>query len=317
MPVAECLVRLRLLRGEHGELHRALDAFLDRCRDAEVWCHLVLYFADPPAESVDAVERLLARVLAAMPELVSTRPVSVAMARAAHRWAPALADAEMDRWRSAEERGARQAYGEMVALAATAVPKPEWTWPSLAEIVRDPALVDARAGAAVTAVNRWSDGGSRVALGRLLVDLLASEEEGVWRAVFDLFRVVDGLAPDRETVQLLQAMCERIATAPRVDATFFAEGLGTLLPHEAALVGRLALGLVESQEEVTGLAAATLVDLAITLHRLGGDTRAAGTELFEVLLDKGVPEARTTLDEIDGRRETGRPRRPRVRRRRR
>ena len=316
-PVVECLIRLRLRRREYQELHRALDDFLIRCKDAELWSHLLPYFGDPPTERADAAKELLERVLADMPDLVSTVPATMAIARAGFRWAPALADGELDRWRNATGRGPRQAYGEVVALAATATPTPVWAEARLAEIIRDPVLVDARAGAALTAVNRWSDGRSRVGISSVLVDLLASEEEGVWRAVFDLFRVVDRLAPDKETVQLLEAMCERIGGAPRVDASYLAERLGSLLPHEAPLVGRLAMGVVECQPGVTGLAAANLVDLAVTLHRLGGETRTAGTELFESLLDKGVPEARTTLDEIDKRKEATRPRRPRVRRRRR
>ena len=317
LPIVECLIRLRLQRREYQELHRVLDDFLDRCRDVELWCHLLRYFGDPPAERADAAESLMVRVLAEMPGLVSTLPATLAMARAAFRWAPALADGELDRWRRATGRGPRQAYGEMVAFAATAMPAPDWAAARLAEIVRDPELADARAGAALTAVNRWSDGRSRAGMARVLLDLVATAERGVWLAVFDLFRVVDRLVPDRETVQLLEALSERIGSAPRVDASFLAERLGTLLPHQAPLVGRLAIGLVDSQPEVTGLAAASFVDLAVTLHGLGGETRAAGTELFESLLDRGVPEARTTLEEIDRRREAARPRRPRIRRRRR
>lgn len=316
-PVVECLVRLRLRRREYQDLHRSLDEFLERCKDPELWSHLLPYFEDPPAERADAAKGLLERLLAEMPELVSTERATVAMAQAAFRWAPALADAELDRWRSAEGRGSRQAYGEIVALAATATPSRLWADIRLAEIVGEDAQVDARAGAALTIVNRWGDIRSRVGLAGVLRDLLELEEEGVWRAVVDLFRVVDRLAPDMETVQLLEAMCERIGAMPQADVSFLAERLGTLLPHEAPLVGRLALALVGSQPEVIGLAAANLVDLAVTLHRLGGATRAVGTELFESLLDKGVPEARTTLDEIDRRKEAARPQRPRVRRRRR
>ena len=316
-PVVECLIRLRLRRREYQELHGALDDLLERCKDAGLWCHLLPYFAEPLADRADAAKDLLVRLLAEMPELVSTEPATLAMARAAFRWAPALADAELDRWRCAGGRGPRQAYGEMVALAATAIPRPRWADVRLAEIVRNAEQADARAGAALTLVNRWSDVRSRVGLASVLLDLLASEEDGVWRAVFDLFRVVYRLAPDKETVQLLEAMCERIGGMPRVDVSFLAERLGTMLPHEAPLVGRLALGLVGSQPEVTGLAAANLVDLALTLHRLGGATRNVGTELFESLLEKGVPEAHATLDEIDRRKEATRLRRPRVRRRRR
>lgn len=316
-PVVECLIQLRLHRREYDLLHRALNGFLDRCKDMELWRHLLRYFSDPPPEGVEATQRLLKRVLEEMPELVSAESATVAMAGAAFRWAPEFADAELDRWRNAEGHGPRQAYGEVVALAATSTPPPDWADARLAEIVRDRALVDARAGATLTAVNRWVDGRSRVRMASVLLDLLASEEEGVWRAVFDLFRVVDRLAPETETIQVLDAMCARLGTMPRVDVSFLVERLGTLLPHEAALVGRLALRIVKAQPEVTGLAAANLVDLAVTLHRLGGETRAMGTELFESLLDKGVPEARTTLEEIDRRREATRLQRPRVRRRRR
>lgn len=316
-PVVECLIRLRLRRREYGELHRALDGFLNRCRDAEMWSHVLPYFANPPEDGVAAAKGLLERVLAEMPEVVSTVPATLTMARAAMAWAPDLADRELDRWRNARGKAARQAYGEMVGLAATVTPRPGWTEGRLADIAGDPMLVEARAGLALTAVNRWSDGRSRSAMSEVLVDLLGTREEGVWRAVFDLFRVVDGLAPDRETVTLLEAMYERIGAAPRADVSFVAERLGTLLPHEALLVGRLAMGLTQSQPGITGLAAANLVDVAVTLHRLGGETRTVGLELFEALLDNGVLEARTTLDEIDQRKEPTRARRPRVRRRRR
>ena len=317
-PVVECLIRLRLRRREYRELHHALDDFLTRCKDAELWSYLLRHFANPPTDRVDAAKGLFERLLTEMPELVSTAPATFAIARAAVAWAPDLADGELDRWRNAKGRPARQAYGEVVALAAMAAPRPGWTEGRLADIIGDPLLVDARAGTALTIVNRWCDTRSRIRMSKVLVDLLEIGEEGVWRAVFDLFRVVDGLAPDKETVTLLEAVCERIGAAPRVNASFVAERLGTLLPHEAPLVGRLAMGLTENQlPGLTGLTAANLVDLAVTLHRLGGETRNVGVELFEMLLDKGVPEARTTLDEIDRRKEAIRPRRPRVRRRRR
>ena len=317
-PVLECLIRLRLRRKEYDELHRAMHGYLDRCADTEIWSHLLPYFDDPPAGRVDGAKILIERVLAEVPGIVGTVPATLAIARAAFRWEPALADRELDRWRNAEGSASRQAYGEIVGLAATSTTHRQgWAEGRLAKIVVDGSLVDARAGAALTAVNRWSDGRVRREMSKLVVDLLSTGEIGVWRAVFDLFRVVDRLAPDEETVQLLEAMRGRVGEAPPVDASFLAEQLGTLLPHEAPLVGLLAMGIVASQSRVSGLAAANFVDLAVTLHRLGGETRKAGTELFEALLDKGVPEARTTLDEIDNR--TGRkvPRRPRMRRRRR
>jgi len=101
------------------------------------------------------------------------------------------------------------------------------------------------------------------------------------------------------------------------------ERLETLLPHEAPLVAKIAQRLVAAWRDErgdirTGTAtiAPQLVDLAITLHRLGPTTRDAGTRLFEDLLRIDAYQARQTLDEIDNRfREVPRPIRPRLPRR--
>ncbi len=84
--------------------------------------------------------------------------------------------------------------------------------------------------------------------------------------------------------------------------------LQTLLPHEAPLVARIAKELVanwrdERGDMRTGTAATApdLVDLAMTLHRLGPATREIGTSLFEDLLGIDAYSARQTLDEIDHR----------------
>src|SRR5258705_13884491 len=114
--------------------------------------------------------------------------------------------------------------------------------------------------------------------------------------------------------------------APRLNSTFVVDRLETLLPHEAPLVARVVQGLVDKwREELgdirTGTAATApqLVNLAVTLHRLGPTTREVGTRLFEQLLDIDAYTARGTLDEIDNRfrpeRAIQRPRLPRRARR--
>jgi hypothetical protein len=73
------------------------------------------------------------------------------------------------------------------------------------------------------------------------------------------------------------------------NATFVVERLATLLPHHAALVGRVAECLIArwrtelgDARTATAIAAPQLIDLAITLHRLGpeGDGRADQAERF-------------------------------------
>jgi hypothetical protein len=61
------------------------------------------------------------------------------------------------------------------------------------------------------------------------------------------------------------------------------------------------------------MAASRLVDLAVTLHRLGPETREVGTTLFEQLIGIDAYEARQTLDEIDNRFQEA-ARAPRLRR---
>ena len=182
---------------------------------------------------------------------------------------------------------------------------------------------DARTGAALTAANLWSDASHRPGAGSLLTRLLAAGGGDVWRATFELFRLTDELTPDPPTVSLLSVIVDRIGTAPRLDANFVVERLGTLLPHQAELVGRLADGLIgtwrtELGDIRTGTAAAApqLVDLAVTLHRLGPETQEIGTVLFERLIEIDAWEARKTMDEIDNRfLEEAPPRRRRLARR--
>jgi hypothetical protein len=127
--------------------------------------------------------------------------------------------------------------------------------------------VDARTGAGQSAVHIFADGDQRGAAAALLVRLLAFGEPGVWRAVFDIFRIVDKLTPDEGTIALLQAIAERLDQAPRLDATFVVERLSSLLPHHAVLVGTLAQQLADKWraelgdiQTATAMATSQLVD---------------------------------------------------------
>ena len=182
---------------------------------------------------------------------------------------------------------------------------------------------DARAGAATTAVNLWSGEAHRARATDLLVRLLPLAGASEWSAVFDLFRIIDELTPEANTIALLEAIADNMDNAPRLNSTFVVDRLETLLPHEAPLVARIAENLVrkwrnELGDIRTGTAATApqFVDLAVTLHRLGPNTREDGTRLFEQLLDIDAYMARATLDEIDSRfRQERAYRRPRLARR--
>ncbi|MEG8053145.1 hypothetical protein QP185_07610 [Sphingomonas aerolata] len=157
----------------------------------------------------------------------------------------------------------------------------------------------------------------------LLAHSLEGDEPGGWSAALELFRLSDELAADEATRKVLRALADGLPRAPKVDATFIVDRLATLLPNEAALVGEIALGLVAKWDAdlgdirtATAMAASALVDLSLTLHRLGPETREVGLQLFERLIRIDAYQARQTLDEIDNRFRPSAPvARPRLRRR--
>ena len=321
-PVLEALIRIRLDREEFDQIDEMLRIYLESCKDPELWDNLLRYV--PYLHPNNALRRaaLLEQLFTEIPALIETREAAHVVARE-HWWNAEFVDSHLDRWKDARSRAVRRVYGELVAVVALLQPTLGWAQERLDSLVEDGAMRDARTGAALTAANLWSDASHRPGAGSLLTRLLAAGGGDVWRATFELFRLTDELTPDPPTVSLLSVIVDRIGTAPRLDANFVVERLGTLLPHQAELVGRLADGLIgtwrtELGDIRTGTAAAApqLVDLAVTLHRLGPETQEIGTVLFERLIEIDAWEARKTMDEIDNRfLEEAPPRRRRLARR--
>ena len=321
-PVVEALVQMRLRRDEPDAALAALGNYLERNQSLKEWSSLAHFLPYLHRADAGRFEAFLEALVAKVPGLIGSKLMAqfLAHGRAQH---PALVERHLDAWREAPARPARQAYGEIVALAALLNPEVGWGTPRLDAILDDAGAVDARAGVALSAAQIFADGERRTAASVLLVRLLDAGEDRVWRAAFDIFRIVDELTPDEGTVTLLQAVADRLEQAPRLDATFVVDRLSSLLPHHAVLIGTLAQRLADKWraelgdiQTATAMATSQLVDLAITLHRLGPDTREIGTTLVEQLIATNAYEARQMLDEIDSRFRTSaqalrRPRLPR------
>lgn len=325
-PVLHALVRHFLVTGNHEALRSLIGSCLSRGFKTRVWAHLlpVLRYLRPPQDGdTQPATDVLAAIIRRYPALVGTHELAVLFGHV-HWWTPELVERELPHWGGSDLRSVRQGYGELVALLAILHPERKWAKSALGEIERSDDA-DAKAGAVTTAVNLWPDQPWRAAATDLLVRFTPSASDAEWKAIFDLFRIVDELLPDESTALLLEVIADNAAAAPTVDATFIVERLQSLLPHEAPLVARLATILVgkwhkDLADIRTGTAAhaSELVDLAITLHRLGPATREEGTQLFEMLLDIDAYEARSTLDQIDSRfRPTAPVKRPRLQRRKR
>lgn len=323
-PILHALVRHFLVTQDHEALRMLLHECLPLNFEQNVWAHLLPILRHlRPSEGADAgpATALIAAILEHFPGLVGTRDLAILLGHI-HWWAPQLVEHETSRWKNSERRAARQGYGELIALMAFLHLDRNSSKAALTDIHRGDDA-DARAGAAMTAVNLWADPAHRAATTAFLVGLIPQACDAEWNAIFDLFRIVDELLPDESTALLLEAIADHAASAPTVSATYIVDRLQSLLPHEASLVARLAMALIEQwhgdlADIKTGTAAhaSDLVDLAVTLHRLGPTTREAGTRLFERLLEIDAFEARATLDQIDSRfRGSTGIRRPRLPRR--
>ncbi len=320
-PVLEALIRIRLAREEFDQLDRTLRDYLERSKDPQSWSHVLRFL--PALHPTEPIRRaaILESILSEIPDLIESKEAAYLLANA-YSWSPNFPNSQLDRWRDSGSRTVRQAYGEIVAVASLMRPDLVWAQTRLQDLIENHELADARAGAALTAANLWSDAHRRSSGNGLLTRLLHDSNAGVWVSAFEVFRLVDELRPDAATVTLLTIIAERINDAPRLDATFVVERLATLLPHHASLVGRVAEGLITVWKKELGdirtrtaIAAPQLVDLAVTLHRLGSETREIGTRLFEQLIEIDAWEARQTLDQIDNRFQVKAPRRPRLARR--
>jgi hypothetical protein len=172
----------------------------------------------------------------------------------------------------------------------------------------------ARTGAAFAAIHVWGEVDEKIRMVDLIKDLAKNASEETWRAIIDLFRLVDEITPDAAWVQVLRVIDEQIPFQPHFMSSFIIERLQTLLPHEADLVASISRSLVEKWQSDLGdirtsgaAVAPEFVDIAITLHRLGPATREKGLEIFERLLTINAYTARDTLNQIDNRFRPGQP----------
>jgi nucleoside phosphorylase len=305
-PVLETIVRILIARPDHNRLGAILIAHLRRPEDPKVWQALLrfLIYFRPSDESVRPT--VISEIFRRYPTLLQTREAAQILAHG-QWWAPDMVREVLQAWPSDTAR-MRQTHGELVALVAMVQPKLGWASEALCAVVEKSECKDARLGAAFSAVNLWKEPNHRHSATELLVRLIPHADQHIWHAVFDLFRIIDELTPDPDTIHLLTVIADNMETAVPVGASFVVQRLQTLLPHEAQLVARLIQGLIAHWREELGdirtgtaVASSELVDLAITLHRLGPETRDVGMRILEDLLSIDAWTVRRTMDEIDNR----------------
>ena len=251
------------------------------------------------------VSSFIRRLFATLPEIVATRETATFLAYA-QRWDDALVFDLIRDWPRSGKAFLERVYGELVGLVA--ITKNEQEWTAAGDAIVASGVPETRRGLTYAAANTWSDDQFRVDAGRTLVALLANSDKELVAAALDVFRLLDDLPPDQVTTDLLRALARPNTDLSAAPSHFIVERLQGLLPHNADLIATIGEKLVAAwRGELADLRTATvtaapqLTDLALTLHRMGGDSRRAGVALFEAMIEIDAYGSRETLAEIDGR----------------
>ncbi len=304
--IVSTLILVHLSRREDKRVIDVLESYLAHSSDPVVWEHL-LYFIQFLQGADSERGRIVQAILEQVPQLVG-KAATCQLLSGVQWYAPEVVESHLVKWRTWPSKAANQGYGELTALITMCQPDLIWARQWLKDIETDTSLIDARAGAAATAMSLWSNPQYRAVATETLTRLLASGERGVWVVIFDWFRIVKPIPVGSQTTQLLEAIARYIDFAPSINGTFVVSGLNSLLPYNAECVGRIAEGLIKIwQGQLSDLStsiamsAPELINLATTLHRLGSITQEQGLSLFESLTEIDAYEARDTLNEIDNR----------------
>jgi hypothetical protein len=316
--VLEALTRILLHAQDYERLISVYSSHLQVKEDSKVWQALLSYFKYVRPENAASFEKFLSGLFEEYPDLIFSTEAAVMLAYLQWR-SPGWVYDRIVEWKDDARKRVQRTLGELVTLVALVQPAQENFRALLKELLEAPEMKEARVGAAYTAVNLWNERERRPLAAKVLVEIIPQANQDAWHAVFDLFRIVDEITPEPEWVLVLEAIAKHMDSADKLDSSFVVERLQSLLPHHALLVADVAAGLIRNWRDQLddystriSADAPDLVDLAITLHRLGPETREAGTSLFEQLLVVSARTARDTLNQIDNR-FRGSPPRPRRR----
>ncbi|WP_454648288.1 phosphorylase family protein [Bradyrhizobium liaoningense] len=312
-PILEAIVRVYLQRQDYAGALAVLSEHLKRPEQEKVWLALLRLFPFIRADDKAALSLFYNTLFAKYPSLAVNGEAAILLAHL-HWTVPDLVREILVQWKRNQSEFVQQAFGELATLIALMQPKLQWAIEFLNNILAGDPSAPSRTGAAFAAVHAFAETDKKDQASKVIALLCLNSSESTWRAIVDLFRLVDEITPDVDWVRVLHAIADAIPRQPKFMSTFVTQRLQTLLPHEAVLVGTIAKALVDKWKADLGdvrtseaAIAPELVDIAITLHRLSPRTRETGLQIFEQLLSINAYTARETLDQVDSRFRPGAP----------
>ncbi|KQQ56388.1 hypothetical protein ASF69_16600, partial [Rhizobium sp. Leaf311] len=305
-PILEVLARVYLQRKLPDELIALLQHHIERGDDVRVWSAMLRFMQYVRPDDSTKLHKLLAELFARYPGLETSREAAILLAHL--QWViPNFVEGVLLKWQGQKAPLVQQARGELAGLISIVQPKLSWSTKMVDDILTQ-GPPEALTGIAYACVNMWPDEALRRACAELLKRAIPKADDRTWSAITDLFRIVDDIVPTPEWLEFLTALSPFIEKHATVQSTFIVDRLQTLLPDAGELVGTIASALLATWKHelgdirtATAGSAAELVDISVTLHRLGPATRELGISLFEDLLEVNAYTARETLDQIDNR----------------
>lgn len=283
-----------------------LERHTARVESSQVWEALIqrelmyLRMADR-----SRAEALVDQLVASTPSIVNGQGWAHFVAHA-FRWASAAA---ARRWllEIVERAGeGLQGAGELVCLRHALYPAEDWSRELVGMFCKDTASA-AAVGVAHGVANLWQEPMTRPVVHPLLLQLLRSNDDRVLTALSAIF-LDDGFAADAETRELLDALVAFPEVLKNGRAERLPEKLVKLVVLEPERVCQVVHTLLNVAGDQMGniatswyLSTEWLLDIALQLQDMGAVERAAGSALFERMLEFNMPQARAMTLDLDKR----------------
>jgi hypothetical protein len=253
-------------------------------------------------------ESLIDTLVDKLPSLVNGRAWVHFVARAYHWSSPA----STKRWvmRTLKDATNGQGAGELIGLRCVRFPAEIWSRAEAHSLAAG-ASSSASRGLAYCVAHLWHEPMARPVVHPLLLLLLCSGDEQVLNALSDLF-LNDGFAADAETRELLDAFVAYPNVLKNGRAERLPELLAKLVAAEPERVCLVAHALLDTAGDQMGniatswyLSTEWLLDIALQLQDLENAQRAAGSMLFERMLEFNIPQAMKLTLDLDKRMPAG------------
>lgn len=285
-----------------------LERHVSTAESTRVWQAMAWrYFSKLRLAKRARAESFLDALFDAYPALLQTRDGVILIANT-FRWASA---SMVQKWLNLMETAGlnSQGWGELALLRHAQFPAEGWSRELVtAELARDGVETSARrVGIAYASVHLWDVPLTRLVVHPYLLQLTASAEDQVLKAIDELF-LGGGFVADPATREMLDALAKNSNLLTQPHAERLPEILEGMVAIEPERVCRVANVILDVAGEKMGSMATSwylstewLLAIALRLQDLGEVHRHSGSVLLERMLEFNLPQAREMTLDLDKR----------------